>query len=226
MSLERLKNDLNEMNISYEIVLVPLNDELTYKLTDLSPANIGHDGRIYVMERLNEQEKSEAIAHELGHLYYKNLGQVTLENFEDQHNLPLEINNVISHMAIIDWLERTYGIASTAHIIRRATLLEEAEQYLVNLEKSYLNKDIDCLDYDYYLATLGVYLRDIEMCLPNRQDQVNYVAALHPRLSLILNAARIHLFNISVNFSEEEQKRRINAFIMTLRFDIGEFIFQ
>lgn len=53
MSLERIKNDLNTMNITYEIVEVPESDELTYKLTNNSPANVGSDGRIYVMERLN-----------------------------------------------------------------------------------------------------------------------------------------------------------------------------
>lgn len=110
-----------------------------------------------------------------------------------------------------------------AHISRRITLLEESEEYLINLEEALLKKEIDYIDYNYYLAMFGVYLLDIEKCLADRQDQVNSVVRTNPRLSFILDTARIHLFDVAENLPESEQRNRIENFLVALGFNIQDF---
>ncbi len=221
--LQDLENHLTSVGCSYKIIQVEPKDECTYRLSDRSPANVGSNGNIFIMQRLNEPEKNEAIAHELGHIYFEHQGQVSLQNFVDRHGLPLEINNVISHRAIIAMLKNDYDIESNLHKTLRLEVLNEAESFLSELNKSYSKGQVGCIDCKYYLAAYALRLRDIETCFPEFQGEVENILTLQSYLDKVVSNARIILFDAAAGLPKSRQEEKINQFIRSIGLGSDEF---
>lgn len=214
MSLTRLKSELAEMGVEIDIVYVEEKNAHQISITKDSPAQV-MDGKIYVLSDLSNEERIQAEAHELGHLYVKELGII---NFEPIYNEPigylkLELNNTLSHKFIIQILEEKFGISSDIHLQLRIRGIDSTKNYLID-------SDMDT----EVLYGLGLNLYDIAITAPNSKNDVLEVLSLNESIKRAYQAAETHLGSIHLGMSKEEQEQVVNEFLSELGITIDYLI--
>lgn len=96
-----------------------------------------NNNEVNVLDSISKDEKIMAEAHELGHIYVRENGLVSIEPHgnEPYDYLMLELNNALSHKFVIDLLAQEFSISSETHLNLRAASIRTVEKDIEELQK-------------------------------------------------------------------------------------------
>lgn len=180
-------------------------------LDPLSPAQVQptSDGFIirYSID-LKEPDRAEAIAHEYGHLllHFRGLINVFDTWYGLNDYLALEMNNAISHRALIETLQTEYAIGSGHHLRCRKAGLDRLRDYA----------DTPDIEQDI-LFGIGVALYD-SATTGAISEKATAILNSNPDICRAFTAAHRYLSRITVALSREDQLRLVDMFLVELGF--------
>ncbi|WP_129727943.1 hypothetical protein [Ectobacillus funiculus] len=206
MSISDLKKELNQSK-QIEVIYVEKSKAKENWLTEESPANV-RDGKIYVLDDLPDENKLQAEAHELGHLYVEQLGVLKFdpEYGEPIDYLKLELNNALSHRFIIDILNEKFNISSDYHLHLRRKGIDNTKEILQDNDE--YEKEI--------LFGLGLKLFDISITIPDTEEEIEKIIHFNKDVSLAYEAAKTYLMQMKLDMPSEEQRQIIGNFLEKL----------
>lgn len=206
MSIDNLRNEV-QRNTKVAIRYINYEEKNLYTLSNESPANTNLDV-IYVLNSINQEDKIEAEAHELGHLLVKNRGMITLKSkdFYESSYFVLELNNAVSHKYVVNILKDEFDISSDLHLTLRENSIKNVE------------KDIRELDNIYFLYGIGMKLYDINVTLGK---DIEKFTELNEYVKRAVDAAKEWLSQINIDMPIESQKKIIHNMLDELRIPEG-----
>lgn len=212
MSILALRQDVNEL-CNYNTTFVNQDNAPDYYLSAESPANIFDGNEIYILNSLGNDEKIQAEAHELGHLYVSARGIVkcAIDNSEPIDFLKLELNNALSHKVLMEIIENDYGISNDFHKNLRISGLSHLD-------------DINDLEIEL-LYGIGLRLYDISRTIENTSQTVNQILSANEAVRIAYNLAYELLNDIEINTPRDEQIERIANYINILGLSRTDFNF-
>ena len=88
-----------------------------HRLTNESPARL-EENEIYILNTLNDEDRIEAIAHEVAHvlLFNRKLICVSIDKSDKLDFFAAMLNNLISHKQLIGVLKYEFNISSNMHL--------------------------------------------------------------------------------------------------------------
>lgn len=213
MSIENLRTEVKRL---CEVVInyVSQEDASKYYLTADSPANVMSDNEVYVLDCIPEDDKIQAEAHELAHIYVREKGLINLKIYGNEpfDFLLLELNNALSHRFVLNTLSRGFCISNVLHINLRAKSLESITQDIEDLK-----------DEVELLYAFGLRLYDIHKTIPDLKNEVKRLASLNDDVNTAFNAAFEYIDPIQPETPKKEQESAINSFLSYLGYGKGMF---
>ena len=203
MPIEQLRHELKRRSIYYVVKYINKDDAEEYQLSTNNPANVNSSGEIFILDSLNEKDKNQAEAHELGHLYIRELGlvQVISQGYGRDYRI-LEINNALSHRFVTSVLSDEFGISNENHLTLRAESIKNIQEEI--LESPYDSES---------LHGIGVKLYDISVTLPKLTKEVEGIVETNGFVCEAYNAAHRHFDAICCpSMPKKEQEDAIGRF--------------
>lgn len=184
------------------------------------PAEVGPNGEFRVWSRLPEENREEAKAHEIYHVYLRKQGLIAFKTNDskalysfDSDDLPYldclsrEVNNAISHRNLIDALKNDYGISSDYHLSKRAKPIEE-----LIIEINAVASNVPLLHH------YGVIIYDIERTFAEMEPYIDKVKGLHPEIEKAYDACKRHLSRVELGQEVQIQKAICENFFIELGY--------
>ncbi len=172
-----------------------------------NPASIV-DNNILIFDGLREDDKIQAEAHELAHLYFKTVGLIYLNpQFGDECDFfVLELNNAISHKYVIEKLSE----------------LNISNDYHLSLRNNSLNNiavDINNCRYSpALLRGLGLRIFDVFQTVREPIVNINECASQNEIVLQAYNTAQQNISLITPQQTREEQVALVSSFLRELGY--------
>lgn len=208
MSIESLRAEVRKL-CSLDVRYICREEANVYQLSMNSPANTDSH-IIYILDCIPEEEKIQAEAHELGHIYVKEKGIICMES---QGNRPfdfliLELNNSLSHRFVVSVLDK-YGMSSQFHLNLRGksikTITEDIEELKGEVE---------------LLHGIGLRLYDISITIPELKNEAERLSKINNDVKAAYDAANIYFNQIRLGTPKEEQVDAVNNFFIKLGYNV------
>ncbi|EES48524.1 hypothetical protein NE172_15110 [Clostridium botulinum] len=198
---ENLNNLIKEVYDKEEFIYIDEEINKEHGLMNESPARLA-ENKIFILKTLSNEEKMEAIAHEVGHVLLMNRKLIGVSIYHSyQHNFfAAMLNNLISHKELIEVLKNEFNIGSIMHLkLQKEALLNKSiENRIHNASSEEELYGIGFQLYDICRTTGEIYNAEIEKLI-NSNECVNKS----------FKASKMYLNDINSSMDEEEQIKRV-----------------
>lgn len=172
-----------------------------HRLTNESPARL-EENEIYILNTLNDEDKIEAIAHEVAHvlLFNRKLICVSIDNSDKLDFFAAMLNNLISHKQLIEVLKYEFNISSNMH-------LKLQMEGLIN--RTLENRINNAIDKDE-LYGIGFQLCDICRTTGETYNiEIEKLIENNEYVKKSVEVAQKYLNDIDSNMNEEDQIKKV-----------------
>ncbi|MCM3442670.1 hypothetical protein [Metabacillus halosaccharovorans] len=209
MSIEILRTEVKRL-CQVEIKYIALEDAPRYHLSVESPANVRNGNEVYVIDCIPEEEKLQAEAHELGHIFIREMGLISFQpkGSEPFDFLLLELNNALSHRFVIEILSSRFYISNAFHLKLRTESLESIVQDINDFKE-----EVELLH------AFGLRLYDIYKMIADLKNEVERLAGINDGVNASFSAAKTYLEPLQPETPKKEQESAINSYLNYLGYN-------
>jgi hypothetical protein len=210
MSIENLRTEVRQLCQQLVVNYIREKDASRYYLSANCPANVMNNNEVYVLDCIPEEDKIQAEAHELGHIYVREKGLISIPPNGNKpfDFLLLELNNALSHRFVLNVLSQIFFISNDLHLDLRAKSLNSIKQDIKDFKEKI-----------EYLHAFGLKLYDIRATIPELKNEVERLIVINGNVSAAYNAAVSYIDPIQLETPKKEQESAINGFLIHLGYD-------